>query len=194
MIDEPRRRWRGRVALWLGGAALLVAMTLVATVASVRISGTAPVGFGGAAEVVTLPHYGDGGSHILNYAHGDLVTLTFPLTNTGRLPVTVTAVRLGDRPLSLLEPQDVVVGSARLPMRLDPGKSASVVLTAREGNCRYFHEREIELFPAALVDLEVLGVNLTRRVAFDHEIVVHSPMIVGCPDRTLDRSDDIRPR
>jgi hypothetical protein len=192
MNDAARRR--ARIAMWAAGATALIGTTVVAGAASVRLDTTGAVDFSGGAEVVTLPQFGEGGSHILNYAHGQVVTLSFPLTNTGRLPVTVTAVRLGGGRISLLQPEQIVVGAHRLPARLAAGESTSVTVTARQGNCRYFHEREIELFPAALVDVDVLGVNLTRRVAFDHQIVVHSPMIVGCPDRTLDRSDDSRPR
>jgi hypothetical protein len=185
---------KARVAVAVVSGLLLAAATVAATLVSVQLGGTAAVQFGGDAQVVTLAAFGDRGSHILDYSHGHVVTLSFPLTNTGRLPLTVRAVRLGDGPVSLLEPEHVVVGTKSLPARLAPGESASVVVTAREDNCRYFHEREIELFRAALVDIDVFGVDLTRRVAFDHDIVVHSPMIVGCPDRTLDRSDDVRPR
>ena len=71
-------------------------------------------------------------------------------------------------------------------------ETAIVAVTARYANCRYYHERELQTLAAATVETSALGVHATRTVPFDHPLVVPSPMIVECPDRTLVRDDDVR--
>ena len=185
-------RHRIRLVYWAVGLAVVLAGAAVATITSVRFDGPAPLSFVAGSEVVSLPTFGDEGSHVLLYRHGETVTFSLPLENHGAVPLTVTGVRLSDRAQSMLEVERVSVGADELPVRLAAGESAALRVTARYGNCRYYHEREIESFPSAVVDVDVLGLGVTRTVAFDHPLVLHSPMIVDCPDRTLRRDDDVR--
>jgi hypothetical protein len=45
---------------------------------------------------------------------------------------------------------------------------------------------------AGAVDGRIFGESFSRTVPFERDLVVRSPMIVGCPDRTLDPDDDVR--
>ncbi len=70
-----------------------------------------------------------------------------------------------------------------------------MTVTARYGNCRYYHEREVQLYlRRSTIGGEVLGVGRdTAAVALDQPAWWStSPMIVDCPDRTLNRDDDVR--
>jgi hypothetical protein len=187
---EPGRR-RARYLLWAGAAVALAAVVYGALVVAVRFEGPAEVRFAPDAEAVTLPDF-EGGTHSLRYRHGGTVSFSFPLHNDGVVPITVTAVRLDDEARSMLLLEEVVVGTDRLPARLGAGATTEVRVTARYGNCRYYHEREAETLAGVHVRASALGIGVTREVAFDHPLVVRSPMIVDCPDRTLVRDDDVR--
>ena len=185
----------------LAAAAITRASLAIGLSAVGRLGGTptpvppgdkASVTFERGATAVTLGAFGDGGSHVLVYAHGRSVRFSFPFENRGHVPVRVTRVRLGSHPRSMLQVEQAGVGPGRLPSTLRPGHTATIVVSARYDNCRYYHEREIESVPAATVDVESLGAVVTRRLAFDHPLIIHSPMIVDCPNRTLDREDDVR--
>lgn len=175
-----------RVAFWVVGGLVLVGGGLAAAVGSVGFDGPLPVRFTADAEVVTLPAYGPDGSHVLLYAHGATVTFTVPLHNEGAVPITVESVALGDEPRPLLEAEPIPT------TRVGAGDTVDLTVTARYGNCRYYHEREVQLYPSVTVRGEALGVGVTKTVDLDSPFVVHAPMIVDCPDRTLDRSDDVR--
>jgi hypothetical protein len=189
---NPRRvaavRW-GRVVVV---GVLLAGVLFGATLLSVRFVGGAPVTFAGDSDVVTLPRFGDRGAHVLAYHHGEQLDFSFPIENAGRLPLTLETIRMSDEARSMLQVERVTVDGRPLPLQLDAGASAAVRVTARYTNCRYYHEREVEVFRSAIVGSTVLGMAMTRQAAFDYDLVLHSPMIVGCPDRTLDRNDDRR--
>ncbi len=187
---EPRSR--SRYILWLSGLVALLGLLYVATVRTVTFDGDAAIRFAPDAEAISLPGF-DGGAHVAAYEHGGTVSFSFPLRNAGLLGVTVTGVRLDeDDPYPLVTIEHVTVDGDDLPARVGRGHTARVDVTARYDNCRYYHERELELLAGATVDASVLGMGITRDVSFDHPLVVRSPMIVDCPDRTLTRDDDPR--
>ena len=47
-------------------------------------------------------------------------------------------------------------------------------------------------YPTVAVGFTVLGRAGTREVPYDRPLMVRSPMIVGCPDRLLDRQGNDR--
>jgi hypothetical protein len=178
-----------RVVVWIV-ATVAVASALVAGLrAGARVDG-GRLAFDAATDVVTLDGLGPSGAHVLVYHHGAQAALSFPIENRGPLSLRVTDVRLDTGRISML-----IAGPADSlsPLTLAAGASATLHVPVQLGNCRYFHEREVELVPAALIDVELLGMTLTRRVEFDRPLAVRSPMIVDCPERTLARSDDTRP-
>lgn len=181
-----------RVAFWAAGGVVLVGGTLAAAVGSVGFGGPADVHFVAGSDVASLPTYGEDGSHILQYHHGETLTFTMPLENEALTPITVTDVRLDVGPQPLLVVEQVAVGGDLLPFRVGAGDIAEVRITARYTNCRYYHERAVETIPGVEVDASTLGIDVTRTVAFDRPFFLHSPMIVDCPDRTLVRDDDVR--
>jgi hypothetical protein len=140
------------------------------------------------APFVTIPEYGPAGAHVLGYEDGARVALTLPLRNTGRLPVTVTSVAVDAGVAPLL----VLGAGAGLPVRLGPGASAEVVVAGRLTNCRFFHEREMQTLTGLRLGIRVLGRHGMHDVPFDRPVLVKSPMIVGCPDRKLNRQADNR--
>lgn len=147
-----------------------------------------PTAFAGSADVVSLADYGARGTHVVDYRHGATVDITVPLRNDGPLPVAVQSVTTGTDPLPLLE----LRGVEGLPLELSPGERGAVVLRAVLGNCAYYHEREVQSVDALRLDVAVLGRSAPRWVALDRRLLVHSPMIVGCPDRKLNRQADNR--
>lgn len=180
------RRW-----LVLGGMASLLIGAYLLAPSLARFDADTPPRFS-AAAAVTVPSYGERGTQILAYAYGEQFTITVPIANRGVVPVTVTELRLTEKPRPLVETASVTVDGDRLPATLWPGETAVVELRARFDNCRYYHEREMQTMPGAVVSGHVLGRPVTAIAEFDRDLVVASPMIVGCPDRTLVRGDDIR--
>jgi hypothetical protein len=73
-----------------------------------------------------------------------------------------------------------------------PGETGRFEVTAVLGNCKFFHEREVQNFSSIDLGFSVLGQEGTRTVALDRPLMVHSPMIVGCPDRLLNRQGNDR--
>ena len=168
-------------------AALAGAGAVRAAPAAVSFAPVEP-SFSGAVPTATLPSYGARGMHVVAYEHGATTQVTLSLRNTGPLPVTLTALSVDGGVAPLLSFADV----QGLPLELAPGESGSVRVDARLGNCRFTHERQVETHEAVRVAFRVLGVPAQRQVAFDRPLLVHSPMIVGCPDRKLNRQADNR--
>jgi len=164
----------------LGTAAAGVAAAVPATTASFA---TGPTSARGGAALVSLPGYGARGTDVLDYRDGAQVTLAVPVRNTGGFEVTVTEVALELARHDLLS--QVSVTPARFS--LAPGETRTVVVEGVLGNCRYYHEREVRSYDGVRVGFETLGGSGSRHVPFVRPVVVHSPMIVGCPDRKLDR-------
>ena len=182
------RRTRALVALLaLSAVALLALAGVRAAAGATRFDAISPV-FGGSAPVVTLSTYGPQGMHVVGYEHGATALLTLPVRNDGPLPVTVTSVSLSGGVAPLLQVQ----GVEGLPMSLRPGETGRLDVTTVLANCKFFHEREVQNYAGVDLGFSTLGHNGTRTVAFDRPIMVHSPMIVGCPDRLLDRQGNDR--
>ena len=163
-------------------AALVGAGTVHAAPAAVELAPVAPA-FDGAVPFRTLPTYGARGMHVVGYEHGATTQVSLGLRNDGPLPITVTALELPTGVAPLLSLGDV----AGLPQRLAPGERGELTAAATQDNCRFTHEREVETHEAVRVRFSVLGSSAVREVPFDRPLLVHSPMIVGCPDRKLNR-------
>lgn len=164
------------------GVALVAGAAAAVTVPSVSVA--APT-FSG-ATVTTIPEYGARGTHVVGYRHGGVLRIALPVTNTGRAPISVTGAALAEGPLSLLTVADVA------DVRVPAGATRTVVVEAQLGNCKYFHEREMQSFDALDLEVSSLGRSATRTVQLDRPVLVHSPMIVGCPDRELNRQANDR--
>ncbi len=192
IVPPPPRVASGRRLLAVAGL-LAAAVVLLGTAGlnaapgAVRIDPVQPV-FTGTAPQVTLPTYGARGMHVIGYEHGATSVLTLPIRNAGLLPMTVTSVALEGGVAPLLEVGDVT----GLPMSVPPGATRSVQVSATLANCKFFHEREVQNYPSIRLGFTVLGRAGVRDVPFDRPLMVHSPMIVGCPDRLLDRQANDR--
>ena len=158
----------GSLVLWAPGAASFTPVTAR----------------GEGAPFVTVPEYGPRGTHIFGYEHGTTATLRMTLHNSGPLPLKVTSVDLGNGPAPLL----AVRGYDGLPLTLRPGGTGEVTATIALVNCRFYNERELQIYDGVTVAFSSLGRSSTRVVPFDRPIHVKSPMIASCPDRKLDRS------
>ena len=186
-----RRRLRGVVP-----AAVLALLGLAATALLVWAPTTVDLSagrtaFAGGTEVTTVPDYGPRGTHVVDYRDGEELKITVPVRNDGPLPVTVEDASTGAGVLPLLDVREVV----GLPLRLGAGESGELVVRAVLGNCVHYHERQVQNVDAlSLVVRPALPLagERTVPVPLDRPLLVHSPMIVGCPDRTVDRNDDHR--
>jgi hypothetical protein len=182
------RRSRLLVAVLALGAVLLLALGgLRAAESSLQLGPVTPA-FSGSAPAVTLPTYGAQGMHVVGYEHGATTRISLPIRNRGLLPLTITSVDLRGGVAPLLVVQEV----AGLPMSLRPGQAGTVEVTAELANCRFFHEREIQNYAGFDLGVSLLGQSRTRYVEYDRPLMVHSPMIVGCPERQLNRQADNR--
>lgn len=189
-VDRPPASGRTRAlvaVLLIAALALLAVAVLRAAPGMARFDRVTPL-FAGTAQAATLPTYGLQGTYVVGYEHGATARLSLPIRNGGPLPVTVTSVNLGGGVAPLLAVRDV----SGLPLSIGPGETGTVEVTAELANCRYFHEREVQYYADLELDFSVLGQQSTRSIAYDRPIMVHSPMIVGCPDRQLNRQADNR--
>lgn len=182
--DQPSRpRRRGR---WVAGAVGVVAAGLVLAPYAVQLEPTAAELPEGAGPMV--PGYGPHGVYGLDYRFGETVTMSMPLANASALPWRITDVELVEPAYPLLEP----VGGTFDPVTLMPFGEVSVDLSFEYTNCRYYHERANNTYDQVLVTGTVLGREVTRTIDLTVPMVVHSQVIMNCPDRTLIRGDDRR--
>lgn len=187
--EGAARRWLRR-ALFASGLVLLVVGAL-GTAAPLLVRFERPVtpSISG-AENATVPGFDGVGAHVVGYEHHGYVDVVVPLVNEGPLPVLVTGVELTQEPSPL-----VTTVETDLPGMLAPGERGAVVIRGRFDNCRYYHERELQSYEAVTVRSRVAGIAPASTVLpLDLPVLVHSPMVVDCPDRTLDRGDDVRGR
>ena len=183
-VAEPARRPRSPlplVALLCVLTGLAVSLVLsapgLASFAALRPSATG-------APWVTVPEYGPKGSYVLGYEHGATARLSLSVTNDGPLPIRITSLDLGGGPAPLL----AVRGFEGLPLSLGRGETGAVTAVVAMVNCRYFNERQMQVYDDVRVGFDTLGRSGTRTLAYDRPILVKSPMIVSCPDRLLDRA------
>lgn len=166
--------------LALAGLAAVVAAGLLWALAPGAAIRLAPVSLAfdeGAPATVVEGFEGPRGAYVVGYEHDAYLDVAVTVANGGPVPVTVSAVQLdtGGAPL--------LVGT----------EASSSGLRLRFDNCEAYHEREAMVVDHAMVDLEVLGRTVRERVPLDRPLVARSPMLWQCPDRTLDRQDDVRP-
>ena len=134
--------------------------------------------------------YGPTGTFALDYRFGEQVLVTVPVANDSPVPLRVESVELVEPAYPLMEP--VPDGAVVEPFTLLPGQSGEVDLTFEFTNCRYYHERANNAYEQVRVSGSVLGRPVTRTVDLAVPLVVHSQVILNCPDRTLVRGDDRR--
>ncbi len=169
------------------GIALLSFALVRAAVASVTLAPVTAT-YAGAAPALTLPSYGPKGTDVVGYQHGADSQITLTLHNRGWLPMRIDRLAVVAGVAPLLDVRSVT----GLPLELGPGESGTVRASAVLANCRYSHEREASLYEDVEVGWTVLGQRTATLVPLARPLMVRSPMIVGCPDRKLDRQADNR--
>lgn len=182
-LPTRRRPWRAAVA---GVVVLAVAWVLLPFAVGLGqdVEPELPVDAG-----LFVPEYGADGTYALHYRHHEEVTVTVPIRNRGPLPLRIDRADLESAPLPLL----VSVGD-NLPVDVGPWDTAEVELTLRFDNCRHYHERSADTWDKVLVEGSVLGRGFDTEVALAFPLALHGQIINTCPDRTLTRGDDVRPR
>lgn len=179
-VRAPRRARRGSLLLLVGAVLVGLGLTVLlgdAPATTVPSTDWVEISFPGDPNAVVSDWgneevYGAAGSHVLLYEHGDTTQL--------RLPWSGGAVRdaeLGDDEHNLLTATGVTATDEAL------------LIDIAIGNCRYFHERAIDIYTDVRL---TLASGATVAVPFDKPLLVKSPMLASCPDRTLDRGDDAR--
>lgn len=186
--------------LAVAGLVLIVAgsMVLVSGAPVLRAEGTMEaVGPGEAAHVET---FGDGGSLVLRYEHGEDGGYAFTLGNRAPIGVTITGVVLPEEAERLLfrpvgaraDATDAVVGATDVgefePFVLGPAEHVRVVVVGNFGNCRYYTERALEVHDEITVEYRLGGLPTSQQVQLPAQVIVRSPTIQNCPDRVMDRS------
>lgn len=116
--------------------------------------------------------YGAAGSWIVVYDHGGHTVMEVPWSGG-----EVAGARLGEDEVHLMTVEGV------------EQTDDALLLDIGMGNCRYFHERALDIFTGVTLTLVDGG---THHLTFDRPLLVKSPMLASCPDRTIDRADDRR--
>jgi hypothetical protein len=116
--------------------------------------------------------FGVPGSWVVPYGHGSIITMHVPWDGE----------QIADAWFDEDEPSLFIVDSVTQT-------ADEVQLQLTMGNCRYFHERELDMFAGVHL---VAADGDTTELLFDRPVIVHSPMLWGCPDRSVDRGDDRR--
>ena len=159
---------------------------------------------GGTAEVVLVEEFEGSGAHIARYRDGGYVTYAVTVRNAGPIPVAVTGIPLpSESERRLLQPVGAgLVGAGEAveaegmrafePFELAPGAQQRIVLHARFDNCEYYTERAVELIEEQAIDVRIAGLDRHVRVPLSRPLLVRSPTIQRCPERTLDRSEHRR--
>lgn len=181
----PRRTRRARAAA-VGGLLALVAGTWALAPQAVLVA--APTPAVPVADGLLVDGYGPSGTVALHYRYGERMVLTLPLDNASVVPFRVTGVELVEPTYPLLEP----VGGPLEPLDLGPFGEGEVVLEFEFTNCRYYHERANNTYDQVRLTGTSLGREVTRTVDLAVPLVVHSQVILDCPERTFVRGDDRR--
>lgn len=180
------RRTRGTCAAAVGGLLALVAGAWALAPQAVLVS--APTPSVPVADGLLVDGYGPSGTLALHYRYGERMALTLPLGNASVVPFRVTRAELVEPTYPLLEP----VGGPVEPVDLDPFGEGEVVLEFEFTNCRYYHERANNTYDQVRLTGTALGREVTRTVELAVPLVVHSQVILDCPERTFVRGDDRR--
>ena len=183
-VGSGTRRWR----LWVAALLVLVLGGWLLAPYAVRVE--PPRVALNADAGLMVEGYGPAGTFALDYRFGEQVVVTVPVANHSPVPLHVESVELVEPAYPLMEP--VGEGSAVEPFTLLPGQSGEVALAFEFTNCRYYHERANNAYEQVRVSGSVLGRPVTRTVDLAVPLVVHSQVILNCPDRTLVRGDDRR--
>jgi hypothetical protein len=183
----PRRTTRTVTAGVVGAVLALVLAGLWALAPTLtRLSGTDQVV--AAAGTGLMTDFGPEGTYALHYRYGEQVTLSLPVHNSSAWPVTITGAELVEPTYPLLVP----VAGVHEPVEIGPFGTAEVSLTFTYTNCRYYHERANNTYDQVRVEGSVLGRRLERTVDLRVPLMVHSQVILNCPERTYVRGDDRR--
>lgn len=154
-------------------------------------------------QAATIEGFDETGVHIVKYQHSDTVTYSFSFRNMGPVGITVTGVPLPDEDERRLL-QAVAAGlpagpsadgSEMMPFKpfaLGAGEEQRIILQGRFDNCEYYTERAVEIVDGQTIEFRVAGVPRTATVPFERDLVVRSPVIKDCAQRTLDRSEHRR--
>jgi hypothetical protein len=201
MILPPRRR-----PAWISVCAAAIVLLSLAVAVVVRYQPLQQAGVfevGKEMQVVTVDEFEEAGAHILRYVDGDYVTYAFTVRNTGPVGVTVTGLELPDeaerRMLQTVTTGIASGGSTEAaaqepfePFALRAGEEQRLVVQARLDNCEYYTERAIEILDRQTITFRAAGIARTATITFDRPLLVRSPTIQRCPERTLDRSEHRR--
>lgn len=136
------------------------------------------------------------------YDHDQPSAFAITLRNDGSVPITVTDIGIGVGERHLIDPYgafvlpagadigDGIEGDLLGEFRLGAGEERVVVIRGVFDNCRYYNERNIDLRSEIEVEFRTFGVTNRQTLLFDRDLAVKSPMIVSCPERTINREDD----
>jgi hypothetical protein len=144
----------------------------------------APLTLVGHDRVADLPAYGASGTTAVGYLDRRGATIELAVRNAGAVPLTVHDVEPFPELLGMVE----TVQGEGLPVTLASWETATVVAQVRFTNCEYYTERAVNRFETAQVEVERLGATWVVQVAHPREVVLRSPTILGCPERSTDRS------
>lgn len=180
--ERPRRGLRALLP-WAVGAISGVAVMAAVVVPPVELGQAGPISFARTANL-TVTDFDARGVHSLRYVHGAEAGITVPLRNDGWLPMTVTGVSFDPRSAPMLVAGEVT----GVPVVIAPGERAEVTLRVSFGNCEYYTERAIDVYDGVTVTARTVGLPTDRAIAFDHQLVVRSPMMTTCPNRVTDRA------
>lgn len=187
---EPRVGARGprraRAVAAVAGLLALVAGGWALSPQAVRVAPPQPSV--PAAGGLLVDGYGPAGTVALHYRYGQRLALRLSLENASALPFRVTGAALVQPSYPLLAPVDEAVA----PVALAPFGEGEVVLELEFANCRYYHERANNSYEQVRLTGTVLGRPVTRTVDLAVPLVVHSQVILNCPERTFVRGDDRR--
>lgn len=172
----------------VGLAAVVVVVWLAAPGALLRLAPASLQFEDGAPAAVVDGFGGPQGAYVVGYEHDTYMAVDVHLRNAGPVGITVHDVRLQLQAAPLLVPAD-----SAAPGVIGSGDRGVAGVRVRFDNCEAYHEREAMLVEAVEVEARVLGRTVVEQVALDRPLMVRSPMLWQCPDRTIDRSDDRRP-
>ena len=186
----------------VGGVALAVLIGSVAWRYQ-PLERVGPLTAGSEMEVVTIEEFEEAGAHVMRYTDGGYVTYAFTVRNTGPVGVTVTGLSLPDESeRRMLQPVTAGLATGATaeatdmepfePFALGAGQERQIIVQARMDNCEYYTERAIETVDSQRITYRAVGIPRAATVSFEEPLLVRSPTIKRCPERTLDRSEHRR--